>query len=49
MLRVGEENENATVHPEQSSPEELEVERERKARSLGWRRGANERGWHSLP
>lgn len=34
--------------PEPASPEELE-EQERKARSPGWRRGASERGCHSLP
>lgn len=35
--------------PQQSSPEELEGERERRARSPGWRRGANERGCRPLP
>lgn len=35
--------------PQQSSPEELKGERERRARSPGWRRGANERGCRPLP
>lgn len=47
--RIGEEDGNATVHSEQSFSEELEVELERKARSPGWQRGANERGCNQLP
>lgn len=47
--RIQEEDGNATVHPEQSSPEELEEEREKEARSPGLRRGANQSGCHPLP
>lgn len=47
--QIGEENGKETIRAEQSSPEELEVPRERQARSLDWRRGANRSGCHPLP
>lgn len=46
---TGEEDGNASVHPEVPSPEELEGERERRASSPGWRRGASEHCCHPLP